>query len=125
MIHSKTTGLIIKACHEVHRFLGNGFEEVIYQRALCHELREQGLSFEREKELLIFYKHLKEPLGSQRVDFVVASLVLIEVKSVRELNDAHVAQTLNYLKAFRIEVGLLVNFGAPSLEFKRLIMTQP
>jgi len=118
------TEKIIGAAFEVHKFFGNGFQEVIYQRALVYELRWAGLEFEREIEQEIFYKHLKEPIGKRRADFVVEGKVLVELKATIQLEDAHLAQTLNYLKAYKLEIGLLINFGSKSLTFKRLILSQ-
>ncbi len=118
------TEKIIGASFEVHKFLGNGFQEVIYQRALAYELKEAGLEFEREIEKYIFYKDLPEPIGKRRADFVVEQKVLVELKAVIELEDAHLAQALNYLKAYKLEVGLLINFGSKSLTFKRVVLTQ-
>ena len=122
--HKNITEKIIGASFEVHKFLGNGFQEVIYQRALAHEMREAGLEFAREITQTIFYKDLKEPIGRRRADFVVEGKVLVELKAIIELNDAHLAQTLNYLKAYRLEVGLLINFGSKSLTFKRLVLSE-
>lgn len=116
------TEKIIGASFEVHKFLGNGFQEVIYQRALAWELTQVGLSFQREIEQDIFYKELPEPIGTRRADFVVEEKVLVELKAVIELEDVHLAQILNYLRAYRIEVGLLINFGSKSLTFKRLVL---
>ena len=116
------TEKIIGASFEVHKFLGNGFQEVIYQRALAWELGQAGLSFVREIEQDIFYKELPEPIGTRRADFVVEGKVLVELKAVIELEDVHLAQVLNYLKAYRLEVGLLINFGSKSLIFKRLVL---
>jgi GxxExxY protein len=116
------TEKIIGASFEVHKFLGNGFQEVIYQRALAWELSQAGLSFAREIEMEIFYKALIEPIGTRRADFVVEEKVLVELKAVIELEDVHIAQVLNYLKAYQLEVGLLINFGGKSLVFKRLVM---
>ncbi len=116
------TEKIIGASFEVHKFLGNGFPEVIYQRALAHELREAGLSFKREIEQNIYYKNLPKPIGKRRADFVVEEKVLVELKAVMELNDASISQTLNYLKAYKLEVALLINFGSKSLTFKRLVL---
>ena len=116
------TEKIIGASFEVHKFLGNGFQEVIYQRALAWELSQAGLSFQREIEQDIYYKDLQEPIGSRRADFVVEEKVFVELKAVIELEDVHLAQILNYLKAYRIEVGLLINFGGKSLTFKRLVL---
>ncbi len=118
------TEKIIGASFEVHKFLGNGFQEVIYQRALAYELKVAGLAFEREIAHHIFYKDLPEPIGKRSADFVVEGKVLVELKAVIELEDAHVAQALNYLKAYKLEVGLLINFGSKSLTFKRVVLTQ-
>ena len=120
--YADTTGKIIGASYEVHKFLGNGFQEVIYQRALAYELSQAGLSYAREIEQDIFYKDLPEPIGRRRADFVVEGKVLVELKAVIELQDVHWAQVLNYLKAYRLEVGLLINFGSKSMTFKRLVL---
>lgn len=117
------TEKIIGASFEVHKFLGNGFQEVIYQRALAYELRKAGLAFDREIEQEIYYKELEEPIGTRRADFVVEGKVLVELKAIIQLEDVHLAQALNYLKAYKLEIGLLINFGSKSLEFKRLILT--
>lgn len=109
---------------EVHKFLGNGFQEVIYQRALAYEMRLVNLEFAREIEQDIFYKELQEPIGTRRADFVVEGKVLVELKAMSKLEEVHWAQTLNYLKAYKLEVGLLINFGAKSLEWKRFVLTE-
>lgn len=118
------TEKIIGASFEVHKFLGNGFQEVIYQRALAYEMKKAGLDFAREIEQDIFYKDLEEPIGTRRADFVVEGKVLVELKALIQLEDVHMAQALNYLKAYKFEVGLLINFGSKSLEFKRLVLSQ-
>lgn len=124
LLYSDITEKIIGSSFEVHKFLGNGFQEVIYQRALAWEMRQAGLDFSREIEQEIFYKELPEPIGTRRADFVVEGKVLVELKALTKLEDVHLAQALNYLKAYRIEVGLLINFGSKSLEFKRLVLKQ-
>ncbi|RYZ51942.1 MAG: GxxExxY protein, partial [Sphingobacteriales bacterium] len=106
-------------CMEVHKVLGNGFQEVIYQRALGKELAAQGLSFVREFEMPIFYK--EERVGTRRVDFLVEEVVSLEIKAVVKMEDVHLAQAINYLEAYNLEIGLLLNFGSKSLEFRRLI----
>ena len=116
------TQKIIGASFEVHKFLGNGFQEVIYQRALAWEFTQAGLSYTREIEQEIFYKELHEPIGTRRADFVVEGKVLVELKAIIILEDVHLAQILNYLKAYKLEVGLLINFGSKSLAFKRLVL---
>jgi len=116
------TEKIIGASFDVHGFLGNGFQEVIYQRALAYEFGQRGLEFSREIEQDIFYKNLEHPIGTRRADFVVEEKVLVEIKAVIELQDVHLAQALNYLKAYKLKVGLLINFGSKSLTFKRLVM---
>jgi GxxExxY protein len=119
MKHEDLTHKIIGCSMEVHKALGNGFQEVIYQRALEIEMGFQGLLFEREKELPIFYRG--QNIGTRRVDFFVDGKVMVELKAIIELEDVHLAQAKNYLEAYKTEVGLLVNFGAKSLQFKRLI----
>ena len=116
------TEKIIGASFEVHKFLGNGFQEVIFQRALAWEFSQAGLNYAREIEQDIFYKQLPEPIGTRRADFVVEGKVLVELKAVIELEDVHLAQVLNYLKAYKLEVGLLINFESKSLTFKRLVL---
>ena len=116
------TEKIIGASFEVHKFLGNGFQEVIYQRALGYEMRKAGLEFAREIEQDIFYKDLEEPIGTRRADFVIERKVLVELKAIIQLEDVHLAQALYYLKAYKLEVGLLINFGSKSLTFKRIVL---
>lgn len=103
---------------EVHNHLGNGFQEVVYQRSLAIEMRLQGLSFEREKEMPLFYKG--EDVGTRRVDFLVEEKVMVEIKAIEMLQDVHKAQAINYCEAYHIADGLLINFGSKSLEFKRV-----
>jgi GxxExxY protein len=121
--HQDITEKIIGAAFEVHKFLGNGFQEVIYQRALALELGEAGLGFEREKEMPIYYKDFGDQIGTRRADFIVESDVMVEIKAITQLDDVHLAQALNYLKAYKLEIGLLINFGTKSMKFKRLIMS--
>jgi GxxExxY protein len=117
--HAELTHNIIGSAMEVHNTLGNGFQEVIYQRPLAIELNEQNIPFMREAEMPIFHKGVK--IGSRRFDFFVAEKVLVELKAVSVPDDVHLAQGLNYLEAFNFEIGLLINFGARSLQFKRLL----
>ena len=123
MKYKDITEKIIGSAFEVHSFLGNGFQEVIYQRALAWEMMQAGLEFAREIEQDIYYKDLDKPIGTRRADFVVEGKVLVELKALVTLEDVHLAQALNYLKAYRLEVGLLINFGSKSLTFKRLVLT--
>ena len=116
------TEKIIGASFEVYKFLGNGFQEVIYQRALAYELYKTGLAFVREIEQDIFYKDMEEPIGTRRADFIVEGKVLVELKAIIAIEDVHWAQILNYLRAYRLEVGLLINFSSRSLTFKRLVL---
>ena len=95
---------------------------MIYQRALAWEFSKAGLEFAREIEQDIFYRELTEPIGTRRADFVVEGKVLVELKAVIQLEDVHMAQVLNYLKAYKLEVGLLINFGSKSMTFKRLVL---
>jgi len=116
--YSELTSKIIGCAMKVHGALGNGFQEVIYQRALEIEMRDEGLIFNREYEMPVFYK--QQQVGTRRVDFLVEGIVSVELKATIKLEDVHLAQAINYLEAYDIEVGLLINFGARSLQFKRL-----
>lgn len=115
---NELTHKIIGCAMQVHRFLGNGFQEVIYQRALAIEKRLAGLEFEREKEMQIFYR--EEDIGIRRVDFFVEGKVMVEIKAIEKLEDVHKAQAINYCEAYNIADGLLINFGGKSLDFKRV-----
>lgn len=103
---------------QVHTALGNRFQELIYQRALEIEMAHQDISFEREKEMPVYYREIQ--IGTRRVDFFVNGLIMVELKSIIQLEDVHLAQALNYLEAYNMEVGLLINFGSGSLTFNRL-----
>ena len=122
--HKDITEKIIGCAFEVHKFLGNGFQEVIYQRALVLEFNRALLNFQRELEMDIYYRDFSEAIGTRRADFLVEDKVLVELKAVTKMEDVHLAQILNYLKAYRIEVGLLINFGSKSMEFKRVVLSQ-
>lgn len=117
--HSALTGKIIGCALEVHKALGNGFQEVVYQRALAIEMGLQGVSFEREKEMPLSYKGYD--IGTRRVDFFVEELIMVEIKAVIQLEDVHLAQAINYLEAYNMEVGLLINFGSRKMDFKRVM----
>ena len=118
MIDDKLTYQIIGCAMDVHKILGNGFQEVIYQRCLAIELEGTGLSFGREVEHPIYYRGVE--VGSRRADFIVANQVVIELKALTALEDVHIAQAKNYVVAYDFEIGLLINFGAKSLEYKRI-----
>ena len=117
-MYEDTTKRIIGAAMTVHSTLGNGFQELIYQRALEIELAFQGLVFVREQEMSIYYR--EQCIGTRRVDFLVEGVILVELKAIILLEDVHLAQAMNYLEAYQMGVGLLINFGAKSLQFKRL-----
>ena len=116
--YSKLTSKIIGCALEVHKTLGNGFQEVIYQRALEIEMNLAGIDAKREFEMPIYYRDYK--IGTRRVDFLVAGTVSVELKAVTKLEDVHFTQAINYLEAYNLEIGLLINFGEPSLVVKRL-----
>ncbi len=118
MKYEDITKRIIGCAMKVHSTLGNGFQEVIYQRALAIEMKLEGLQFEREKEMPVMYKGYN--IGKRRVDFFVEEKFMVELKAQIHLEDVNLAQGKNYLEAYNMEVGLLINFGAKSLEFKRL-----
>jgi GxxExxY protein len=117
--YSELTGKIIGCAMKVHSALGNGFQEVIYQRALEIEMGDALLSFSREHEMPIYYK--EQQVGTRRVDFLIEGIVSVELKAITTLEDVHLAQAINYLEAYDLEVGLLINFGAKSLQHKRLV----
>lgn len=112
------THAIIGCAMEVHTVLGNGFQEIIYQRALAIELESKGIDFRREQEMPLFYK--QHEIGARRADFLVENKVLVELKAIVKLEDVHLAQALNYLTAYNLPIGLLINFGGVKLEFKRV-----
>ena len=116
--HSELTEKIIGCAMKVHSTLGNGFQEVIYQRALAIELSLAGIAFEREFEMPIYYRG--KHIGTRRVDFLVERKISVETKAITKLEDVHFAQAINYLEAYNLEIGLLINFGETSLNFKRL-----
>jgi len=118
MSYEDITHKIIGCAMSVHRALGNGFPEVVYQRALAIEMKMQGIKFEAEKNLPLTYKNYK--VGSRRVDFFVEDAIMVELKAVTRLEDIHLAQAFNYLEAYKKEVGLLINFGCRSLQFKKV-----
>ena len=116
--HKDITEKIIGAAMKVHSTLGNGFQEIIYQRALALQMEADKVSFMRECNMPIFY--LEQQIGERRVDFFVENKICVEIKALTNLEPVHFAQARNYLEAFNIEIGLLINFGAISLEFKRI-----
>lgn len=118
MKHEDLTYRIIGCAMEVHKHLGNGFQEVIYQRALAIEFENQGIQFSREHEMQIHYKN--HEIGIRRVDFFVEDKIMVELKAVIKMEDVHLAQAMNYVEAYGLEIGLLINFGARSLQHKRV-----
>jgi GxxExxY protein len=119
MLYEDLTAKIIGCAMEVHNDLGNGFQEVVYQRALAFEMQSVGLAFKRELEMPLFYK--THNVGLRRVDFFVEDKIMVELKALVELEEVHLAQGINYLEAYGMDVGLLLNFGARKLQFKRLL----
>jgi len=117
--YEELTYKIIGCAMAVHKALGNGFQEVIYQRCLALEFERNSILFEREREIPIFYHGIQ--VGTRRADFLVEYKVIVETKAVIQLDEADLAQALNYLEAFDLPTGLLINFGATSLQFKRLL----
>ena len=116
--YKEITEKIIGAAMKVHSALGNGFQEVIYQRAMEIELSDSGIHFKREFEMPVYYKNRE--IGMRRVDFFVENKIMVELKAIILLENVHLAQAKNYLEAFNVQVGLLINFGSISLQFKRL-----
>jgi len=118
MKYEELTRKIIACSMKVHGVLGNGFQEVIYQRALAIELQKSDLRFKREMAMEIYYEGVK--LGTRKVDFFVEDLIMLELKALVRMEDVHLAQAMNYCQAYNLPIGLLINFGAKSLEFKRV-----
>ena len=118
MKYEAETHKIIGCAMKVHSTLGNGFQEVIYQGALAIEMEKQGLGFKREMEMAIYYDGID--IGTRRVDFFVEEQIMVELKALIKLEEVHLAQAMNYCQAYNLPVGLLINFGAKSLEFKRV-----
>ena len=116
--YSELTSKIIGCAMRVHSALGNGFQEVLYQRALAIEMTDNGLAFSREQEMPVYYKN--QQIGTRRVDFLVKDVICVELKALIKLEDVHLAQAINYLEAYDLEVGLLINFGSKSLQVKRV-----
>jgi GxxExxY protein len=117
--YSDITAKIIGCAMKVHQKMRNGYQELIYHRCLTIEFKKDQLVFQDEIELPIFYEDIE--VGKRRVDFLIGNKVVLEIKAVSELNDAHLAQALNYLEGLNLEIGLLINFGSKSLEIKRII----
>ena len=120
LVYKEESYKIIGACMEVHKVLGPGFLEAVYQEALAIEFSHQGIPFEQEKELTITFKGI-ELEKKYNADFVCYGKIILETKAVKELCDNHRAQIINYLKATKMKLGLLVNFGEPSLKYERFI----
>jgi GxxExxY protein len=118
MLYEDLTRRIIGCAMEVHKRLGNGFQEVIYQRALAIEMEIAGMGFQREMEMPVYYREAQ--IGTRRVDFFVEEKIMVELKAIIQLEDVHLAQAMNYTEAYKMEIGLLINFGAKSLQFKRV-----
>jgi len=118
MILKDLTQQIIGCAMRVHSVLGNGFQEVVYQRAFAIEMECAGINFEREKEMEIFYRDRQ--IGTRRADFFVGGKIMVELKAVIDMGEAHLAQAMNYIEAYNMEIGLLINFGSRSLQFKRV-----
>ena len=118
MKHEDITHKIIGCAMKVHSTLGNGFQEVIYQRAIVIEMEKQGLGFQREMEMTILYDGID--IGTRRVDFFVEENIMVEIKALIKMEGVHLAQAMNYCQAYNLPIGLLINFGAKSLEFKRV-----
>ncbi len=118
MINDDLTYQIIGCAMKVHNTLGSGFQEVIYQRCLAIEFKRAGIAFGREVEQTIYYDGIA--VGTRRADFIVADRVVVELKALTALEKVHIAQAKNYVVAYGFEIGLLVNFGAESLDYKRI-----
>jgi len=120
IIYKDESYQIIGKCFEVHNVLGHGFMEVVYKDALEIVFKQDGILYEREKEYEVWFRNILLP-HKFHADFVVLDKIILEVKCVASLTDSHIAQTINYLKVSGSKLGILVNFGRGSLEYKRLV----
>jgi GxxExxY protein len=118
LVSDALTHKIIGCAMRVHSSLGSGFQELIYQRAMEVELSYENIVFVAEKEMPIYYRDVK--IGTRRVDLFIENLIMVELKAIIQLEDVHLAQAINYLEAYNMQTGLLINFGSQSLTFKRL-----
>ena len=118
MKHQEITHRIIGSAMQVHSILGNGFQEVIYQRALDIEMTKRGLVFQREMSMNIYYDG--QDIGTRRVDFFVEGCIMVEIKAIIQMDAVHLAQAMNYCQAYNLPIGLLINFGSKSLDFRRV-----
>ncbi|WP_114939619.1 GxxExxY protein [Mucilaginibacter endophyticus] len=123
MKYKELTEKIIGCAMRVHNTLGNGFQELIYQRALALELAKADLKFAEELEMIIYYDGVN--IGKRRVDFFIEGCIMVEIKAIISLEEVHLAQAMNYLEAYKMEIGLLINFGSKSLQFKRVHNNNP
>jgi GxxExxY protein len=119
IVHADITEAILGAAFEVHNTLGPGFLESIYEEALARELGLRGMAFQRQVSVPILYKN--ETVGTHVIDLIVDDQVIVELKAITELADIHKAVVLSYLAATKRKVALLINFGQPSLTFKRIV----
>ena len=118
-LHRELTAKLVDAAIEVHRILGPGFVEAVYEEAYAHELDLRGIKYERQKTIYIPYKGIQA--GEHRLDFLVEGVVIVELKAIQALGNVQMAQCLNYLRATGKPVCLLINFGRPRIEVKRIV----
>ena len=123
LLHKDEAYQIIGAAMEVHKELGHGFLEAVYQEALAIEFQKQGIPFEKEKLLNIYYKDVK--LNKHySADFICYNNIVVELKAIKELSNNDQSQAINYLKATGFELAILINFGSKSLQYKRIVLSQ-
>ncbi len=121
LIDEELTYKIIGCCMEVHKSLGKGFNEIVYKDALQYEFNKNKIPFEREREFQIVYKEITLP-HKYFADFIVFDKIILEIKAIESITNSHIKQTLNYLAASKLKVGLIINFGEDSLKYKRVIL---
>ena len=119
LLHAKLTEQIIGLCIKVHRALGPGFVEKMYEEAVCIELQKAGVKFERQKEIVVYYEGRE--IGRHRLDLLVESLVILELKTAKAIEDVHLAVSRSYLRAANLELALAINFARPTIEVKRVV----
>jgi len=118
-VFDELSSKIINSAIQVHKKLGPGFMESIYENALCIELQKRGIKFERQEGVKIYYE--RQEVGIHRVDLIVEDKIIVELKAVKEFEDVHLAQLRSYLKATGLKIGLLLNFAKPTLNIKRIV----
>ena len=122
LLHEKLTEQIIGLCIKIHRTLGPGFVEKMYEEALCIELRKAGIPYERQRDIAVFYEG--HEIGRHKLDLLIENRLVVELKATKAIEDVHLAVARSYLRATNVELALVINFAGPTLEVKRVIASR-